>query len=203
MVTNILCLFVPEIQILKTKRVFIFLAFPFIFTGCLMPSLLLSSTLMMGSGTTGALSLSTMAAVTINSQPTLNFFGICYSHWIWGPMEFIPVYSKRWLISLQDLSIIFQLSWESGEVQLTGGWQELVSIFKKDMKENVSNYRPIGLILLPGKNIERIILGVIEKHLKNNAVIGHRQHGFMRGKSCLTDLISFYNKVIHLGSQLI
>jgi len=95
------------------------------------------------------------------------------------------------------------LSWESGEVQLTEGWQELVSIFKKDMKENVSNYRPIGLILLLGKNIEKIILGVIEKHLKDNAVIGHRQHGFMRGKSCLTDLISFYNKVIHLGSQLI
>lgn len=72
MVTNILCLFVPEIQILKAKRVFIFLAFPFIFTGCLMPSLLLSSTLMMGSGTTGALSLSTMAAVTkLTANPKL------------------------------------------------------------------------------------------------------------------------------------
>lgn len=69
------------------------------------------------------------------------------------------------------------------------------------MKENISNYKPISLILVPGKIIEMIILGVIEKHLKKNAVIGYRQHGFTRGKSCLTNLIYLYNKVIQLGSQ--
>ena len=49
--------------------------------------------------------------------------------------------------------------------------------------------------------MERIMLGVIEKYLKDNVVIGHCQHGFMRERSCLTNLISFYDKINHLNDQ--
>ncbi|KAJ7415608.1 hypothetical protein WISP_77244 [Willisornis vidua] len=42
--------------------------------------------------------------------------------------------------------------------------------------------------------MEKIILGGIEKHLEDSAVIGHSQHSFMRWKSCLSNLISFYDK---------
>ena len=41
----------------------------------------------------------------------------------------------------------------------------------------------------------------VEKHLKDNAVIGHRQHRLMREKPCFTNLISFYDKVTHLVGQ--
>ncbi|KAJ7423796.1 rna-directed dna polymerase from mobile element jockey-like [Pitangus sulphuratus] len=47
----------------------------------------------------------------------------------------------------------------------------------------------------------KIILGVTEKILKDNAVIGHSQQGVMRGKSCLSNLISFYDKVTHLADE--
>ena len=40
------------------------------------------------------------------------------------------------------------------------------------------------------------ILGTLERHLKNNAII--RQHRFTKGKSSLTNLISFYDKVTRL-----
>jgi len=43
-----------------------------------------------------------------------------------------------------------------------------------------------------------IILGVIEKHLKDNVVIGCSQHRLKRGKHCLINLISVHEKVIHL-----
>ncbi|KAJ7411531.1 hypothetical protein WISP_102360 [Willisornis vidua] len=49
--------------------------------------------------------------------------------------------------------------------------------------------------------MEKIILGSIEKHLKDNADFSHSQHGFMRGKSCLSNLISFYDKVTHPVDQ--
>ncbi|KAJ7400673.1 rna-directed dna polymerase from mobile element jockey-like [Pitangus sulphuratus] len=49
--------------------------------------------------------------------------------------------------------------------------------------------------------MEKIILGDIEKHLKNNAVINHSQHGFMKGKSCSSNLISVYDKVTCLNDQ--
>lgn len=36
---------------------------------------------------------------------------------------------------------------------------------------------------------------MIEKHLKDNAAMGYSQHGFRRGKSCPSTLISFYDRV--------
>ena len=41
----------------------------------------------------------------------------------------------------------------------------------------------------------------LEAHLGDNAVIGPSQHGFTRGRSCLTNLISFYDKITHLVDQ--
>lgn len=32
-------------------------------------------------------------------------------------------------------------------------------------------------------------------------MVEHSQHGFMRGKSCLDNLLSFYDKVTHLVDQ--
>ncbi|KAJ7400016.1 RNA-directed DNA polymerase from mobile element jockey-like protein [Pitangus sulphuratus] len=49
--------------------------------------------------------------------------------------------------------------------------------------------------------MEKIILGNIEKHLKDNAVIGHSQNDFMRGKSCLSNWISFHDKLTHVADQ--
>uniref|UniRef100_A0A8B9VR48 Reverse transcriptase domain-containing protein n=1 Tax=Anas zonorhyncha TaxID=75864 RepID=A0A8B9VR48_9AVES len=54
---------------------------------------------------------------------------------------------------------------------------------------------------VPGKIMEKIILEVIEAHLGDNAVIGPSQHGFTRGRSCLTNLISFHDKNTHLADQ--
>ena len=66
----------------------------------------------------------------INSQPIPYLSGICCSSWmkisVWGSIELIPGYSKGWLTSSWDLSqLLFQKSWESGEIPLTGIWQTL------------------------------------------------------------------------------
>lgn len=41
----------------------------------------------------------------------------------------------------------------------------------------------------------KFVLGSMEGHLKNDGVIRQRQHGFTKDNSCLTNLISFYDKV--------
>jgi len=46
-----------------------------------------------------------------------------------------------------------------------------------------------------------ITLGVTEKQLRDKAVIGHSWHEFIRGKSRLVNLISFYDKITHLVGQ--
>ena len=52
---------------------------------------------------------------------------------------------------------------------------------------------------MPSEIVEKIILGHIEKCLEDNAVIGQSQHSFMRGKACLSNLISVCNRLIHLA----
>jgi len=61
------------------------------------------------------------------------------------------------------------------------------------MREDPGNYRPVRLPSVPGKIMAKIILGTVQRHLKNNAIIRHNQRGFVKGKSCLTNPISFYD----------
>lgn len=63
-----------------------------------------------------------------------------------------------------SLSIIFQRSWESGEVPVN--WKLAnVPVFKKGRKEDPGNYRPFSLSLVPGKIMEKVILGVTENNI--------------------------------------
>jgi len=67
------------------------------------------------------------------------------------------------------------------------------SCFKKGKKDDPGNYRPVSLTSIPGKVIEQFILEVINKQVEEKKVIRSSQHGFTKGKSCLTNLIAFYN----------
>jgi len=49
--------------------------------------------------------------------------------------------------------------------------------------------------------MERIIPGTIMDQLTVNQGISPSQHGFMNSRSCLTNLISFYDKVTHLVDE--
>ncbi|GAB0180629.1 mitochondrial enolase superfamily member 1 [Grus japonensis] len=51
---------------------------------------------------------------------------------------------------------------------------------------------------MPGKVMEQIILSDITQHVQDNQVIRPSQQRFLKGRSCLTNLISFYDKVTRL-----
>lgn len=72
------------------------------------------------------------------------------------------------VIIMRSLSIIFQWPWQPRQVNFQST-ETNVLIFKKGKKEGPGNYRPNSLTSVPGK----IVLGVIKKHLKDNADIGH------------------------------
>jgi len=49
--------------------------------------------------------------------------------------------------------------------------------------------------------MEQIFLSAITQHIWDNQVIRSSQRGFMKGRSCLTNLSSFYNKMTHLVDE--
>jgi len=101
----------------------------------------------------------------------------------------------------KPLSIIYQQSWLTEEVP--GDWRmaNITPINKKGQKEDLGNYRPVSLTSVSGKIMERFILSALAGHVKDNQGLRPSQHGFMKGRSCLTNLISFYDKVTHVVGE--
>ncbi|KAK4810710.1 LOW QUALITY PROTEIN: hypothetical protein QYF61_007684, partial [Mycteria americana] len=124
------------------------------------------------------------------------------THKSMGPDEILPRVLKELAeVLTKPLSIIYQQSWLTGEVPADWRLANVTPIFKKGRKEDPGNYRPVSLTSVPGKLMEQIILSAITWHVENNQGIKPSQHGFRKGRSCLTNLISFYDKVTRLVDE--
>ncbi|GAB0208251.1 mitochondrial enolase superfamily member 1 [Grus japonensis] len=101
----------------------------------------------------------------------------------------------------KPLSIIYQQSWLTGEVPDDWRLADVMPIYKKGRKEDPGNYRPVSLTSVPGKIMERFILSALTRQVQDNQGIRPSQHRFMEGRSCLTNLISFYDQVTCLVDE--
>ena len=65
----------------------------------------------------------------------------------------------------------------------------IIAIFKKSSRTEISNYRPISLTLVISKLLEHIIHSHIIKHLEQHHIITDHQYGFRAKRSTETQLI--------------
>ena len=81
----------------------------------------------------------------------------------------------------------------------------MVPIFKKGSKGKVENYRPVSLTSLVCKVLESIIKDHMVCFLDEYSLIRETQHGFRKGRSCLTNLLEFLDFVseqFDIGNQV-
>ena len=91
------------------------------------------------------------------------------------------------------LTIIYNITLSSGKIPTI--WKEGVvsALFKKGKKSLPSNYRAITLTSIVCKILEKIIVILIQKHLKCNLLEDLCQHGFTINKSTITNLLEALN----------
>jgi len=117
-----------------------------------------------------------------------------YAHKSMGPDGMHPrVLRELADVIAEPLSIISERSWRTREVPEDWRKPNVTPVFKKGKKEDPGNYRPVSLTSILGKMMEQLILEVIIKQKEEKNVIRRSQHGFTKGKSCLTNLIAFYD----------
>ena len=104
-----------------------------------------------------------------------------------GPDEIHPrVLRELAEVIAEPLSIIYQRSLLTGEVPEDWRLANVTPIYKKGCREDPGNYRPVSLTSVPGKVMEQIVLREITRHVRDNQGIRPSQHGFTKGRSCLT-----------------
>ena len=89
------------------------------------------------------------------------------------------------------LTKIFRRSIDTGEVPIAWKEANVSPLFKKGVKTNPLNYRPVSLTSVVGKVFETLIRDALVKHVTENAIIKIQQHGFMKKKSTLTNLLEY------------
>ena len=92
-----------------------------------------------------------------------------------------------------SLTLLFKKSFASGHIPTQWKQANVVPVHKKGNKSQVSNYRPISLVCIVCKVMERYIYNSVYNIVE--PLINTHQHGFMTGKSCTTQLLSVYDTV--------
>lgn len=95
----------------------------------------------------------------------------------------------------RPLLITLDWSWHLGEVPEDLRKANTSPVFKNDKKEDPGS---VSFTLISKEIMEQVILEIISRHMSDKKIIRNSQHGFTQGKSCSTNLITFYDKMPHL-----
>ena len=107
-----------------------------------------------------------------------------------GPEGIHPKFLKECASVLaRTLFIVFRKS--VIEKKLPDEWKsaQIYHIHKTGSRVCPENYRPVVLTCVESKSLESIIKDMLMEYFESNELLTMYQHGFRKGKSCLTNLL--------------
>ena len=111
-----------------------------------------------------------------------------------GPDEIHGKVLKNCAESLAlPLQILYRTSYYTCKIPKDWKLAHVVPVYKKGSKNSVENYRPISLTSIVMKVYERVIRADLMYRIESK--LDPRQHGFLPGKNCETQLIPFYDNL--------
>ena len=94
------------------------------------------------------------------------------------------------------IMFIWEFSMRTGFIHSIYKTQIITPVHKKESRAVPANYRPISLTSHVIKIFERIVRNKLVTHLENNCILCKNQHGFRKGRSCLTQLLKHIDDIL-------
>jgi len=107
-----------------------------------------------------------------------------------GPDQIVCIVLKECAESVAlPVTLIFKESIKSGELPSQWLRANVSPLYKKGEKTVPANYRPVSLTSVLCKILEGIVRSKLEKYFYEYNLVTQNQHGFVRCKSCTTNLL--------------
>ena len=103
------------------------------------------------------------------------------------------------------LARVFNLSLKEGVVPFEWKEANIIPLFKKGSRNKSDNYRPVSLPSVICKLLERLIKDHMVDFLVKHKLLNSSQHGFLKARSCLTNMLCFWEEItkwIDMGSPV-
>jgi len=101
-------------------------------------------------------------------------------------------------IVAKPLQLLFNKSIATKEIPSEWKMANVTPIFKKGNKSAAENYRPVSLTVFFCKVLEKIVKKYMENFLESIKYIYTSQHGFTKGRSCMTNLLICHNSIVSM-----
>ena len=115
-----------------------------------------------------------------------------------GDKGFPAILLKKCKLNLvYPLHLLWNESLNSGHIHEMFLHQLITPLYKgKGSKCQAVNYRPISLTSHIIKVFERVLRDKIVTFLEENCILSDNQHGFRKGRSCLSELLAHYEEIL-------
>ena len=101
----------------------------------------------------------------------------------------------------QEMAEPIECSIKTGKVPKELKRADIMPIYKNGNKVKPFNYRPVSLNTIVYIICEKVIKKQLNEYLEREEIITNRQFRFRTGRLCVTNLLSFYSRIIDITQE--